>query len=340
MRRIGAYALIGLLAGAVFAPAPSAAFGLSVGPFHFGLPLPRLPNRFLRRGVVLHVPASRRAGIGNRRRVRGAEPGAANLAVFYPSLALAGVDDDIFVPDSSSSWPFGYDAIFRSAFAKALAAPAPRGCRQDDRSGAIVARLRSEIRPTPAQQQSLEKLAGALGMASGMLAKACPKAIPQQPAARLRLMQWQIEALSMAISAIRPPLQQFEQSLDAQQRTRFASAPSASAHAAACGVAPTATDWSIDAIDQTVRPGTGQRSAIADLHTAAAGAASDLDAHCPKKLPADPLARLDAIQARLDASWRAMLAMQVALADLENRLRPGQRNQLAALNVVEMHNTR
>jgi hypothetical protein len=313
------------------------ALGLSLGPFHLNLPLPGFPYRFVRRGIALRDRRSQ-TGVDDRASLGGAEPGErADLGIFYPSLALTGVDDDIFRADGSSSWPFGYDAIFRGAFTKSLPTQDPQACRADDRTNAIVAGISREIRPDAAQRAGLEKLRHALAMASAALAKACPKAIPPQPVARLRLMQWQIEGLSTAVDLIRPPLQQFEQSLDAGQRARFAAAPSASAAAAACGATPTSIDWSIDAIDQSVRPDAGQQGAVADLRHAVAGAASDLAAHCPKSLPADPLARLEAIETRLDASWRAMLAVQVAISDFEGRLSNQERGRFAAIDVAQAH---
>lgn len=171
-------------------------------------------------------------------------------------------------------------------------------------------------------------------MASAALVKACPPAVPNQPVARLQLMQAQVEALSMAVDLIRPPLQQFEQSLNVEQRARFAAVPSSSDSAIACGGA-TSTEWSIDQITQSVQPSDSQREALADLSKAFASAAHDLDAHCPKMLPPDPLARLGSIEARLDASWRAVLGMQVALASFERRLTNPQRMRFEAMNVAE-----
>ena len=75
--------------------------------------------------------------------------------------------------------------------------------------------------------------------------------------------------------------------------------------------------------------------ALADLREAFVSAARDLDAHCPKMLPPDPLERLVSIEARLDASWRAVLSMQVALASFESRLTDSQRTRFEAMNVAE-----
>jgi len=332
MSRIGAYALACTLAAAVLSPTPGTAFGLNIGPFHLGLPFPGSPHRFVHRRMALRSRA--RGALYDKANLSAAPPSAADLGALYPDLTTTGLFDDIFRPDRSSPWPFSYEALFRGAFAKSLPNRDAEACHQGDATSAIVKQIGRETRPDATQRLALQKLGRALGEASGALASACPKQVPSQPVARLRLMQAQIEALSATIDLIRPPLQQFEQSLHASQLTRFASTPPASAATTACG-APTAIGWSVDDIDRSVQPGNDQRGAISELRQALASAAVDLDAHCPKPLPADPLARLEAIEARLDSSWRAVLAMQVALATFEGRLTDQERGRFEATDVAK-----
>lgn len=337
MRRIGTYVLMSALVAAVVAPSPSEAFGLRIGPFHLGLPFPGFHHRFAHRHrVALTAPGRRHAGTGDKALSHADKPAQlAEPALLYPVLALPGLYDDIFWPAQSPPWPFGYDGLFRSAFAKSPAGEDAQRCRQSDRTTAIIARLGVETRPTAAQQELLQKLGRALGTASGYLSKACPKAVPAQPVARLQLMQSQIQTLSMAIDLIRPPLQQFEQSLDARQKARFAAMPAEAAAAAGCGAAPAATDWSIDDIDQSVQPDRNQQNALVNLKQAFAGTAADLHAHCPDPLPPTPLARLEAIEGRLDAGWRAALSMQVALAKFESALDNLQRDRFEAMDLAQ-----
>jgi hypothetical protein len=333
MRRIGACFGVIALSAIALSPTPSAAFGLNLGPFHFGLPFFGLPHRFVpRRRLVLHRPVHTGAGLYDKGILEGTSPTQnAEPALFYPGVALPGIFDEVLWPKDAPSWSFGYDGIFRSAFVKSAPDDA-QACQQPDRTAAIVGRITAEVRPRPAQRPLLQKLGQALGMASGYMAKACPKTIPAQPVARLQLMQSQLQALSMAIDLVRPPLQQFEQSLDAEQKARFAAV---SADAAGCGAAPTATDWSVDQIDQSVQAGDSQRKALSDLKQTFVSIAGDLHAHCPNPLPPTPLARLEAIEARLDASWRAALSMQVALAKFESGLNEEQRNRFEAMNLAQ-----
>jgi LTXXQ motif family protein len=343
MRNIGAYIFVGVFAALICSPTPSAAFGLHLGPLHFGLPFfghsrHRHHAALHRSGIYDRAAAERpsRAASETRSGARSSAPAQSvdNSALLYPSLALPALYDQIFWPGRTPSWPFGYDAIFDSAFAKKSPAEAnPQACQPGD-ANVVVERIRAEIKPGDAQMPLFQKLAQALGTASGYLAQACPKAIPPQPVARLQLMQAQIQTLSMALDQIRPPLQQLEQSLNADQRSHFAAFSSATGAAGSCATPPAAVDRPVNEIEQRVAPSEDQREALADLRQAFAGAASDLDAHCPKPSLAMPLARLEAMESQLDASWRATLAMQVALTQFEGSLTEQQRGRFDALAVT------
>lgn len=343
MRKIGAVFIVCLsgVAALISSPTPTAAFGLSVGPFHIGLPFFGGSHRFGHRHHIAlrHAERERDRGVYDRANLRGTESArqgepaqSAEPALLYPVVALPNLYDEIFWPERSPPWPFGYDAIFRSAFAKSPLDDDPRACQQPDRTAEIIGRIRGEVKLRPDQMPLLQKLAVALGTANGYLARACPKSVPAQPVARLQLMQSQLQLLGMAIDVVRPPLQQFEQSLDASQKAQFGAA---SGTASACATSAPATDWSVNEIDQAVLPGDGQNDALADLKQAFASAAADLHAHCPNPLPPTPLARLEAMESRIDASWRAALSMQVALAGFESRLNDQQRSRFEAMNIAQ-----
>ena len=246
----------------------------------------------------------------------------------------------MFWPAFSSPWPFGYDSIFTTAFA---AAPADRNrddCRQPVDANAIVERLRAEIEPTAEQMERLQRLGGAIGAASDYLAKSCPTEIPQQPTARLQLMDSQIQVLTMAVDIIHQPLQDFEQSLTNEQRAKFSTGAAAKGAASSrnentavrsCGASSTAIDWSIGQIDQSVQLTEQQRPALTDVQQAFGKAASDLEAHCPTSVPRSAVARLETIESRLDATWRAILSIQVALQDFESKLSDEQKNRLQTM---------
>jgi hypothetical protein len=332
MRKIGTTVAIVALAAAAFSPLPSLAFGLRVGPFYVGIPF--FGYRHRHHGThELRDEASLKTAAPAQRATesQAAAPQGLMSPLLYPVLALPAVYDEIF--SSSSPWPFSYDAILQTAFAKTPPDQGAAQCPQPNRQSAVAERIRAEIRPNGNQLQQMQKLGGALGFASDYLAKACPSEIPQDPAARLQLMEWQVEKLAEALDFVRPPLQELEQSLNNTQRARLGVPLSMAAvrpdrgnsAAPTCAPAPTKVDASIEQISLAVQPTDAQGDAMDGLKQALRNAANELDANCPLSLPGDPLARLQAIEARLDATWRALVSIQTALADLETKLSAEQR---------------
>jgi hypothetical protein len=336
MRKIGTIVAIAALAAVAFSPSPSLAFGLRVGPFYFGIPYFGYRHRHhgapaLRDEASLKTPPPAQGAAS----AQGPASQGLMSPLLYPVLALPAVYNEIFSPPSSSPWPFSYDAILQTAFAKTAPDQNAAACPQPNRQSAVAERIRAEIRPTGNQMPQMQKLGGALGFASDYLAKACPSEIPQDPAARLQLMEWQIEKVAEALDFVRPPLQELEQSLNDTQRARF-SVPLSTAAAAihpdrannmapACAAAPTKVDASIEQISLAVQPTDAQRDGMDDLKQAFRNAANEIDANCPLSLSGDPLARLQATEARLDATWRALVSIQTALADFETKLSAEQR---------------
>ncbi len=344
MRKIGAF--LGVAALAVsFSPPPAAAFGFHLGPLHFGLPF--FGHRHSRHRLYMRAtPNEARTNEtrSSRNEAAPAQPGSARgmtSALIYPAVALPSIIENIFFPERAAPWPFGYQAIFTTAFAQSPRQDAAL-CQASFDPNAIVGRITSEVSPTAEQMQLLQRLGGALGAAGGYLAKACPIEIPTQPVARLQLMESQLEQLAMAIDIVRPPLQDFQQSLSDDQQSRFAgtgSAPAAPQRvsrsgniAGGCGDMPSAIDWSIGEISQSVEPTATQRDALNDVKASFGKAADDLQAHCPTDMPSTALSRLDTIQARLDATWRAALSIQVTLANFETTLSDAQKVRFDAMN--------
>jgi hypothetical protein len=335
MRTTGTALAIAALAAIALSPMPSAAFGIRLGPFYLGIPFGHRHH---------YAPAPRTASLHDEapaNQVAPAQPSGptqpVTSALLDPALALPAVYDGVFWPTASSAaWPFSYESIFQAAFAKRqLAASA---CQPPGNANAVIGRIQAQVRPTRAQAPQLQKLGGALAMAGQYLASACPKDIPPQPTARMQMMEWQIEKLAQALDIVRPPLAEFEQSLTDEQRARFSAAtPAGSGNATAgnatmpaCAPAPTAIDQSVEQISLSVQPTDAQRDALNNVKDAFRSAANELDTHCPASLAPDPLARLEATQARLDATWRAVVAIQSALAKFETSLSDEQRARLNA----------
>ena len=94
----------------------------------------------------------------------------------------------------------------------------------------------------------------------------------------------------------------------------------------------TAIDWSMEQISRSVQPTDAQRDDLANVKQSFNEAANDLDAHCPTSAPASALGRLETTEARLDAAWRAVLSMQVTLANFETKLSDAQKDRFDQMN--------
>jgi hypothetical protein len=70
---------------------------------------------------------------------------------------------------------------------------------------------------------------------------------------------------------------------------------------------------------------------LGELQQAFGKAAGDLEAHCPSSAPQSAVARLETIESRLDATWRAILSIQVALNEFESNLSDEQKNRFKAI---------
>jgi hypothetical protein len=336
--RIGAVAVI---AAALCSPQAALAFGIRLGPLHLYLPGPHYYHRYHGR-VARSEPAPRMAR---------AEPGEAatpsaqeqsengSPSLLYPVLAWPALDDDIFWPRASAPWAFGYDDIFSQAFAKyspqRVAAFCPTRISVDD----LVMRITRETAPTAAQKPLLQNLATALGQANGYLIKSCPGEIPPRPVARLQLMENQIDAMIMALDIVRPRLQAFEQSLDDKQRARL-NGPALSAATSAvpaCKLNANSVSGSLSQLERAVEPTDAQRPALAVVGDAFNRAAAALDADCSTATPPTALGRLEALETRLDATWRAVLTIQVALTNFQSELNDEQIGRFNALEVAATH---
>ena len=80
------------------------------------------------------------------------------------------------------------------------------------------------------------------------------------------------------------------------------------------GFAPGVTSFPIDRIRQAIHPTGEQVTFLDDLATASSKASALLNASCPNQPPLTPLARLDAVETRLDATIRAIESVRPALA--------------------------
>jgi hypothetical protein len=91
------------------------------------------------------------------------------------------------------------------------------------------------------------------------------------------------------------------------------------------------TSLPIDAIRQAIHPTGGQITFLDDLAAASSKASAILNASCPSEPPLTPLARLDAVEKRLEASIQAIETVRPPLVYLHDSLSDEQRQRLDAI---------
>jgi hypothetical protein len=104
------------------------------------------------------------------------------------------------------------------------------------------------------------------------------------------------------------------------------------------GFAPGVTSFPIDRMREAIQPTASQSAALNDLASAASNASSVVAASCPSIPPLTPVARLDAVEQRLEAMIQAVQIVRPALARLYDSLSDEQRERLDALGAEERSN--
>ncbi len=165
--------------------------------------------------------------------------------------------------------------------------------------------IEAAISPTPPQQELLNKLKNAANRAASMLKSSCPSSFPLTPAGRLQAMTTRLQATLAAVNVVRPPLAQFYDSLNDEQKARFnAIGPEPGREAAritskseaqaanACGRAkPGLIDLPIEQIEAVIRPTGAQVRTLDELRDASSRAVGTLQSACPDAIAQTPVGR-------------------------------------------------
>lgn len=106
--------------------------------------------------------------------------------------------------------------------------------------------------------------------------------------------------------------------------------PGGSEHLAALcsGFAPGVTDLPVTRLEEIIKPTPEQRNALSELKKAVARAAGVLQASCPEQAPNTPIARLDAMEQRLEAMQQAVTIIRGPLERLYGLLSEEQTARL------------
>jgi hypothetical protein len=211
-------------------------------------------------------------------------------------------------------------------------------------------RIEKTVRPTGDQVAAYQELKAAASAAIISLRAACPTQTPSTPIARLDAVHDRLAAMRKAVDVVRPALERFYGLLDDEQKAHF-NTVGPSGNVRLSGQQPQVTseprtgreadcrdagvpgyrERTARHIEQVVRPVAAQRAALDDLKAASSRAAEALRAACPQRMPLTPVARIDAIEKRLDAMLAAIQIIRPALAKFYELLSDEQKARFNAM---------
>jgi hypothetical protein len=277
--------------------------------------------------------------------------------LFWP-FAYFDIYDYTIWGDGAGFWGYGYLDIYAGLFGpygydglegylgsrppgrgQRSAASFAQMCADDSReiAGLPIDQIGQAIQPTETQRAALDDLAGASIKAAQTIRASCPAQVAATAPGRVAVMQRRIEAMISAVELVRPPLEKLYGQLDDEQKARFNAlaederkkAPTNNSLAECGGQAALA--WPADEIETRLHPNETQRAALKTLQGAAARAADTLKTPCQPTDVLTPVARLDAIAARLDAMLRVVKSVRTALEDFYTTLSDEQKAQFEAI---------
>ncbi len=214
-------------------------------------------------------------------------------------------------------------------------------CGEDSRdvAGVPVDEIQQALNPTDEQRAALDELGNASVQAAQIVKSSCPTDVSLTPIGRIDAMQQRVQAMLNGVKVVRPALEKFYNMLTDEQKARFnalghSQTPPSREGAPVAGSSPAAgcknraiPDWPTAQIQRTVHPTSAQQTALNALQDAAAKAKDILEASCPTEMPATPLARLSAIEQRLQTISAAVATVRGPLNDFYASLSDEQKAQ-------------
>jgi len=203
-------------------------------------------------------------------------------------------------------------------------------------------RIETTLRLTSEQHKALDDLKAAMSQASDILKASCSSEVPLTPVDRLGAVEKRVDNVVQALGIVRAPLDNFYNSLNEEQRQRFAAlgsvrtqrtnAASGNDLASLCSrETENFTQLPVRRIEQAVKPTQQQLDAFEKLKAASAQAANQLHASCPARLPQTAMDRFDAMSKRLDAMSAAIKTVHPALAEFYASLSDEQKARFNTL---------
>ena len=208
-----------------------------------------------------------------------------------------------------------------------------------------IDKIQQSLQLNDDQLRSLNALKAASSQASDALKASCSGEMSMTPLGRLDTVQKRLDGMVQAWGVMRTPLDDFYNSLNDEQKQRFAAlGPASGARSNRRGPASgdnlaarcnsrteNFTQLPVQRVEQAVRPTQQQQGALEKLKAASTEAANQLQASCPAQSPQTPLDRFDAVGKRLDAMAGAVKTVRPALADFYSSLTDEQKARFNTL---------
>jgi ABC-type transporter MlaC component len=208
-----------------------------------------------------------------------------------------------------------------------------------------IDRIAETVTPNDAQRAALDELKAATAKALDILKAACPSELPSTPTGRIDAMHKRLDAMLAAVRTVRPALDKFYGSLSDEQKARFnALGPEDSPEqrqtqrdlAQMCSErAIGVTSLPTERIERAVRPNEAQRVALKELQDAMSDASTLLRTNCPTYRPLTPIGRMEAMEQRLDAMLKAVMAVEPALGKFYGTLTDEQKERFNRLSPAQ-----
>ena len=214
--------------------------------------------------------------------------------------------------------------------------------------------IQQSLQLTDDQLKSLGALKAASSQASDALNASCSSELSLTPLGRIDTVQKRLDGMLQAWDMLRAPLDDFYNSLNDEQRQRFAAlGPASRARSTRRGSASgdnlaalcssrteSFTQLPVQRVEQAVKPTQQQQDALEKLKAASTEAASQLQASCPTQSPQTPIDRFDAVGKRLNAMAEAIKTVRPALADFYSSLTDEQKARFNNLRPPEATQSR
>jgi ABC-type transporter MlaC component len=202
-----------------------------------------------------------------------------------------------------------------------------------------IENIQQSLQLTDDQLKSLNALKAASSQASDTLKGSCSSELSLTPLGRLDTVEKRLDGMVQAWGILRTPLDDFYNSLNDEQRQRFAAlGPASNARsnrrgsvsgdnlAALCNSRTEGfTQLPVQRVEQAVKPTQQQKEALEKLKVASTDAANQLQASCPAQSPQSAIDRFDAVGKRLNAMVGAVKTVRPALADFYSTLTDEQK---------------